>query len=121
MVLVDRKKDMIMSDGYKVYPREIDEVFYKHPSVQEACAIGVHHSTKGEAVIVFVALKKEKTTSEQELIDYCKEKLAPYKVPIRIEFRKELPKNTMGKILRRLLRTGIFSGVRKHGFPSSKN
>ncbi|CAN2044065.1 hypothetical protein GMMP13_1240002 [Candidatus Magnetomoraceae bacterium gMMP-13] len=67
------------------------------------------------------ALKKGKTTSEQELIDYCKEKLAPYKIPIRIEFRKELPKNTMGKILRRLLRTGIFSGVRRHGSSPCKN
>ncbi|CAN2045418.1 hypothetical protein GMMP13_1830001 [Candidatus Magnetomoraceae bacterium gMMP-13] len=66
-------------------------------------------------------MKKEKTTSEQELIDYCKEKLAPYKVPIRIEFRKQLPKNTMGKILRRLLRTGVFSGISRHEFPPRKN
>ena len=102
--IVDRKKDMIISGGFNVYPRDIDEVFYLHPKVQEACAIGVPHSTRGESVKVFVVLKEGETATQEEMIEYCKTRLATYKLPTEIEFRKELPKTNVGKILRKQLR-----------------
>ena len=102
--IVDRKKDMIISAGYNVYPREIDEVIYGHPNVQEACAIGLPHPVRGEQVKVFVVLTKAETTSKEELVAYCKERLADYKLPNQIEFRTELPKSSVGKILRKVLR-----------------
>ena len=102
--IVDRKKDMIISGGFNVYPRDIDEVFYLHPKVQEACAIGIPHPTRGESVKVFVVLKEGMTATQEELIEYCKTKLATYKLPTEIEFRKELPKTNVGKILRKQLR-----------------
>ena len=102
--IVDRKKDMIISGGYNVYPRDIDEVFYEHPKVEEACAIGIPHETRGEQIKVFVVLKAGMTATEQELIDFCKDKLAKYKLPTEIEFRDQLPKSTVGKILRKELR-----------------
>lgn len=102
--IVDRKKDMILSGGYNVYPRDIDEIFYQHPKVEEACAIGIPHEIRGEQVQVFIVLKAGQTATEQEMIDYCKDKLAKYKWPTKIEFRTELPKSTVGKILRKELR-----------------
>ncbi|MCP3921156.1 MAG: long-chain fatty acid--CoA ligase [Desulfobacterales bacterium] len=102
--IVDRKKDMILSGGYNVYPRDIDEALYEHPLVQEACAIGVPHETRGESIKVFVVMKEGKTTTSEELIKYCSEKLAKYKLPTEIEFRDELPKTNVGKILRKDLR-----------------
>ncbi|MFC1488563.1 long-chain fatty acid--CoA ligase [Thermodesulfobacteriota bacterium] len=102
--IVDRKKDMILSGGLNVYPRDIEEVFYENPKVQEACAIGVPHPTRGEATKVFVVLKGGETSTQEELIDYCKPKLATYKLPTEIEFRDELPKTNVGKILRKDLR-----------------
>jgi long-chain acyl-CoA synthetase len=102
--IVDRKKDMIISGGYNVYPRDIDEVFYQHPKVQEACSIGIPHPVRGESVKVFVVLKEGETATQAELIDFCKKQLAAYKLPAEIEFRKELPKSNVGKILRKDLR-----------------
>jgi long-chain acyl-CoA synthetase len=102
--IVDRKKDMIISGGFNVYPRDIDEVFYLHPKVQEACSIGIPHPTRGESVKVFVVLKEGMTATQEELIEYCKTRLAAYKLPTEIEFRKELPKTNVGKILRKELR-----------------
>ncbi|ETR72508.1 MAG: Long-chain-fatty-acid--CoA ligase [Candidatus Magnetoglobus multicellularis str. Araruama] len=102
--IVDRKKDMIISGGFNVYPRDIDEAIYEHPKVQEACSIGIPHSTRGEAVKVFVVLKENETATENEIIDFCKPKLAKYKWPVEVEFRKELPKTNVGKILRKDLR-----------------
>jgi long-chain acyl-CoA synthetase len=102
--IVDRKKDMIISGGFNVYPRDIDEVFYLHPKVQEACSIGVPHPLRGESVKVFVVLKEGETATQEELIEYCKTRLATYKLPTEIEFRKELPKTNVGKILRKQLR-----------------
>jgi long-chain acyl-CoA synthetase len=102
--IVDRKKDMIISGGYNIYPRDIDEVFYENPKVQEACAIGVPDPKRGENVKVFVVLKEGETATQEELIAYCRTKLATYKLPAEIEFRKELPKSTVGKILRKQLR-----------------
>jgi long-chain acyl-CoA synthetase len=102
--IVDRKKDMIICGGYNVYPRDIEEVFFSHPKVQEATAIGIPHPTRGETVKVFVVLKNGETATEQELIDYCKGNLAAYKLPTCIEFRNELPKTNVGKILKKDLR-----------------
>lgn len=102
--IVDRKKDMIISGGYNVYPRDIEEVFYEHPKVQEACTIGIPHPSRGEAAKAFVVLKEGETATEEELIQYCEGKLAKYKLPTEIEFRKELPKTNVGKILRKDLR-----------------
>lgn len=102
--IVDRKKDMILSGGYNVYPRDIDEVLYEHPKVQEACAIGIPHAHRGEAVKAFVVLKEGEEATEDEMIAFCSDKLAKYKWPVAVEFREELPKSTVGKILRKDLR-----------------
>jgi len=102
--IVDRKKDMIISGGYNVYPRDIEEVVFTHPDVLEAAAIGVPHPTRGEQVKVFVVLKKGGRLTEQDLIDYCRGKLATYKLPTQVEFRDELPKSNVGKVLKKELR-----------------
>jgi long-chain acyl-CoA synthetase len=102
--IVDRKKDIIISGGYNVYPRDIDEVFYGNSKVQEACAIGIPDTKRGENVKVFVVLKEGEVATEKELIEFCKDKLARYKLPSEIEFRKELPKTNVGKVLRKQLK-----------------
>jgi long-chain acyl-CoA synthetase len=102
--IVDRKKDMIISGGYNVYPRDIEEVFFEHPKVQEATAIGVAHPRRGEAVKVFVVLREGETATAEELMAYCEDKLAKYKWPTEIEFRTELPKTNVGKVLKKALR-----------------
>ena len=101
--IVDRKKDMILSGGYNIYPREIEEVLYAHPKVKEVAAVGVPDEYKGEVPKVFIVLKEGETATEEEIIAYCKENLAKYKIPKYVEFRKELPKTMVGKILRRVL------------------
>ncbi|MFC3883653.1 fatty acid--CoA ligase family protein [Bacillus songklensis] len=101
--IVDRKKDMIIVGGYNVYPREVEEVLYGHPSVVEAAVIGIPDMDFGEAVKCFVVVKDASLT-EEELMAYCREHLAKYKVPSEIDFLDELPKNTTGKILRRALK-----------------
>ncbi len=101
--IVDRKKDMILVSGFNVYPNEVEEVIAAHPKVLEVCAIGIPHDKSGEVVKVFV-VKKDKSLKEKELIEYCRENLTGYKVPKEVEFRKELPKTNVGKILRRALR-----------------
>jgi long-chain acyl-CoA synthetase len=104
--IVDRKKDMILgAGGYNIYPREIEDVLYEHPKVLEAGAVGVPEPGKGERVKVYIALKPGETATEQEIIDFCRDNLAPYKVPKFVEFRPELPKTLVGKILRRELVT----------------
>lgn len=102
--IVDRKKDMIISGGYNVYPRDVDEVFYQHPKILEACSIGVPDAKRGESVKVFVVLKEGEAATQEELVAYCRERLAVYKLPTEIEFRKELPKSTVGKVLRKELK-----------------
>jgi long-chain acyl-CoA synthetase len=103
--IVDRKKDMILgSGGYNIYPREVEDVLYEHPKVLEAAAAGVPlGADKGERVKAYVVVKPGETATEEELIAYCRENLAPYKVPKYVEFRDELPKTMVGKILRRVL------------------
>ncbi len=102
--IVDRKKDMIISAGYNVYPRDIEEVFFEHPKVVEATAIGIPHPKRGEAVKVFMVLKDHQTATKEEMLEYCKDKLAKYKWPSEIEFRTELPKTNVGKVLKKDLR-----------------
>jgi long-chain acyl-CoA synthetase len=102
--IVDRKKDMIISGGYNVYPRDIEEVFFEHPDVLEAAAIGVSHASRGEAVKVYVVLRKDAATSADELMTFCQERLAKYKWPAEIVFRDELPKSNVGKVLKKELR-----------------
>jgi long-chain acyl-CoA synthetase len=103
--IVDRKKDMIISGGFNVYPRDIEEVFFEHPKVLEAAAVGVPHPKRGEQVKVFVVLKEGETCTEEEFITYCKDKLAAYKLPTIIEFKEELPKTNVGKVLKKDLRS----------------
>jgi long-chain acyl-CoA synthetase len=102
--IVDRKKDMILgAGGLNIYPREIEDVLYEHPKVLEAAAIGIPEAGKGERVKVFITLKADQTATEEEIIAFCRENLAPYKVPKYVEFRDRLPKTLVGKILRREL------------------
>lgn len=102
--IVDRKKDMINAGGYKVWPREVEDVLYTHPAVKEAAVVGIPDEYRGETVKAFVALKEGENVSEEDLIQYCKENMAAYKYPREIEFRDELPKTATGKFLRRELR-----------------
>ncbi|CAM3653225.1 fatty acid--CoA ligase family protein [Mesobacillus zeae] len=104
--IVDRKKELILVGGYNVYPREVEEVLYSHPDVVEVAVLGVPDPNFGEAVRSFVVSKNPALT-EEDLISYCREHLAKYKVPNSIEFLAELPKNTTGKILRRALRKQV--------------
>ncbi len=101
--IVDRKKDMIISGGYNVYPREVEEVLYQHPAVQEAAVAGVPHEYYGEMVKAYVVLKEGASATEEEIIQFCKENLASYKAPKQVEFRDSLPKTLVGKVLRRVL------------------
>ena len=101
--IVDRKKDIILVSGFNVYPNEIEDVVATHPKVLEVAAIGLPDERSGEVVKVFVVRKNENLT-EQDIIDHCRENLTGYKRPKLIEFRDELPKTNIGKILRRALR-----------------
>ncbi len=101
--IVDRKKDLIIAGGYNIVPREVEEVLFMHPKVMEAAVIGVPDVKRGEVVKAFVVLKEGATATADEIRSFCKEKLAPYKVPSHVEFRKELPKTQVGKVLRRTL------------------
>ncbi len=101
--IVDRKKDMILVSGFNVYPNEVEEVVTLHPGVLEAAAVGVPDEHSGEAVKIFV-VRKDPTLSERDLLQFCSDKLTGYKRPKQVEFRSELPKTNVGKILRRELR-----------------
>ena len=103
LYIVDRKKEVINTSGYKVYPREVEEVLYQHPEVVEVVAVGVPDEYSGETVKVFAVRKAGSAVTEEDLVSYCKENLAPYKVPKILEFRDELPKSAVGKILKRVL------------------
>jgi long-chain acyl-CoA synthetase len=102
--IVDRLKDMILFGGYNVYPREVEEVLYTHPDVAEAAVIGVPSETQGEDVKAFIVLRPESKATEQDLISYCRARMAIYKYPRTIEFRTALPKGPTGKIDKRALR-----------------
>lgn len=104
LYVVDRKKDMIIAGGYNIYPLEIDNVLFGHPKILEACTVGVPDDYRGETVKVFVVVRDGESMTEQEVIDYCRQRLAKYKVPRLVEFIDELPKGSVGKVLRRKLR-----------------
>lgn len=101
--IVDRKKDMIIAGGFNIYPREIEEVLYEHDAVQECVVAGIPDPYRGETVKAYIVVKEGHTVTEEELDAYCREQLASFKVPRVYEFRKELPKTAIGKILRRSL------------------
>ena len=103
VTIVDRKKDMILVSGFNVYPNEIEEVVASHPLILEAAAVGVSDDKTGEAIKVY-CVRKNDTVGAEELVSYCREHLTGYKVPRQFEFREELPKTNVGKILRRALR-----------------
>jgi len=102
--LVDRKKDMINAAGYKVWPREVEDVLYGHPAVREAAVVGVPDEYRGETVKAYISQKPGATVTEEDLIEFCKQQMAAYKYPRSIQFLDELPKTATGKILRRELR-----------------
>jgi long-chain acyl-CoA synthetase len=101
--IVDRKKDLIIRGGYNVYPREVEEVLYSHPAVAAAAVVGVPHVRLGEEVKAFVTFKPGKSATEEELIAYCKERMAAYKYPRSVEVRDALPLTAAGKIAKREL------------------
>jgi long-chain acyl-CoA synthetase len=101
--LVDRKKDLIKTSGFQVWPREIEEVLASHPAVKEVGVAGIPDEHQGEAVVAFVVLVAGATVTPDELRQYCRQNLAGYKIPRQIEFRQELPKSLIGKVLRRKL------------------
>jgi len=103
MKIVDRKKDMIIVSGFNVYPNEVEDVVAGHPDVVECAAIGIPDEKSGEAVKVF-AVTTNPSLDSKAIIDWCRERLTAYKVPRTVEFREELPKTNVGKILRRELR-----------------
>jgi long-chain acyl-CoA synthetase len=104
--IVDRKKDMIICGGYNVYPRDVEDVLYLHPAVEQAGVIGIPDEYRGETVKAFVVLKAGMVATEGELITFCQEHLAKYKVPTAIQFRESLPTSAVGKVLRRELARG---------------
>lgn len=111
--IVDRKKDMIIAGGFNIYPREVDEVLYQHPKVAEGVTVGIPDAYRGETVKVFVVLKPGETATDKDIIDFCKAKLAPYKVPKLVEFREAIPKSAVGKILRKILRDEEIAKLKK--------
>ena len=102
--IVDRKKDVIIASGFNIYPREIEEVLYQHHAIQEVVVVGVPDSYRGETVKAFVKLKDGETTTAEDIMLFAKQNLAAYKMPKLLEFREELPKSAVGKLLKRKLR-----------------
>jgi long-chain acyl-CoA synthetase len=101
--ILDRKKDVIIAGGFNIYPREVEDILYEHEAVKEAAVIGVKDDYRGETVKAFIVLKEGHSVAEKELDRFCRERLAKFKVPRLYEFRKELPKSSIGKVLRRVL------------------
>ncbi len=101
--IVDRQKDMVIAGGFNIFPREIEEILYTHEKIMEACVAGVPHEYRGETIKAYIVLKEGATMTEKEVIDFCAANLTKYKVPKVVEFREELPKTMVGKILRRML------------------
>jgi long-chain acyl-CoA synthetase len=102
--VVDRKKDQINAGGYKVWPREVEDVLYEHPAVREAAVVGVPDEYRGETVKAFVSVRPGHTVEPDELIAFCKERMSAYKYPRQVELMDEIPKTVTGKLLRRALR-----------------
>lgn len=101
--IIDRKKDMIIAGGFNIYPRDIEEVLYEHPKVKEVVVAGIPDSYRGETTKAYIVLHEDIEGTEEEFISFCRNKMASYKVPRLIEFRTELPRSIVGKVLRRQL------------------
>jgi long-chain acyl-CoA synthetase len=102
--IVDRKKDMINVGGEKVFPSEVEDMMLVHPKIKDLVVVGIPEDLKGEAPKAFIQLKEGETATEEEIREFCKKKMAPYKVPIAVEFVAEVPRSVSGKALRRTLR-----------------
>ncbi len=113
--IVDRKKDMVLIGGYNVYPREIDEVLHQHPKVLDAVSVGIPHPTRGEVIKAYIVVKPGMTMEKHEILKFCRQKLANYKVPRDVEFRDSLPKTMVGKTLRRALRAEEIAKFKESG------
>ncbi|MFX1538859.1 MAG: long-chain fatty acid--CoA ligase, partial [Promethearchaeota archaeon] len=100
----DRKKDMIIASGYKVFPREVEEYFFEHPEIENVAIVGIPDEYRGERPKAFIVLKQGSSTTENELMEYAQKSLSKYKVPKEIEIRNSLPLSAVGKVLRRSLR-----------------
>ncbi len=116
--IVDRKKDMIIAGGYNIYPRDVEEVLYQHPKVLEAAVVGVADQYRGETVKAFIVLAPGQTATAEEIIEFCRERLAAFKRPTLIEFRDSLPKTMIGKILRRQLAAEEKQAAQKKSDPA---
>jgi len=112
--ITDRKKDMIISGGFNVYPSEVEQVIWSHPAVQECAVIGLPHPDWGETVTAFVELKKGAEVSEEDLRAFCREKLGGIRAPKQFTFVSELPRSPTGKVLKKDLRTPYWSGHERH-------
>ena len=110
LFLMDRSKDMIISGGENIYPREIEEVLIQHPAVREVAVIGIPDPVWGEAIKAVVSVAPEQAVTEAQLIDFCRDHVASYKKPRSVDFVDELPKNNYGKILKRELRAKYWEG-----------
>lgn len=117
--IVDRKKDLIITGGFNVYPREVEDVLYQHPAIKETSVIGVSEGYRGEMVKAYVTLKEGAAAGAEEIIAFCRQHLLPYKVPRQVEICRELPKSAIGKILKRALREQVSqtSGDEKDQMP----
>jgi len=104
LYLVDRKEDMIISGGFNIYPKEVEDILYKHPAVLEAVVFGIPDETWGESVKAVISLRKDETATDEEIIAFCKAHLASYKKPKSVDFIDEIPKTAVGKISRKILR-----------------
>jgi len=101
--IVDRKKDMVIAGGFNIYPTNIEKIIKEHPKVFDVAAAGIPDPHRGETIKVWIVPKPGETLTEQEVIAFCKKELAKFEVPTSVEFRKELPKTMVGKVLRRML------------------
>jgi long-chain acyl-CoA synthetase len=117
LFIVDRKKDMIIAGGFNIYPREIDEILFQHPKIKEAVTVGIPDPYRGETVKAFIVPREGQTLTAEEIIAFCKERMAPYKVPKEIEFRTALPQSAVGKVLRKVLRD---EEIQKHSQRNKK-
>jgi long-chain acyl-CoA synthetase len=102
--IVDRKKDLILSAGMNIYPREVEEVLHQHPDIVEAAVIGVPSPVRGETPKAFIVTTEGSNLGKREVMQFCQDKLSRFKIPKEIEFRKELPKSAVGKVLKRVLK-----------------
>jgi len=104
LYIVERKKDLIIRGGFNIYPREVEEILYAHPKIAEAAVVGMRDPLMGEDVLAFVALKGGERATAEEIVGFCRERLAKFKCPKQVRFVESLPKNPVGKILRKELR-----------------